>query len=70
MHSDKIGNKDFIEGIEAAVEAFGINRDGRREIGSPEREVKTVIAEVKRDLQYPFECVFCEYHDEYLENNI
>ena len=52
MHSDKIGNKDFIEGIEAAVEAFGIHRDGRREIGSPEREVNTVIAEVKRDLGY------------------
>lgn len=34
-------DKDFIKGFLAAMDTYAIWRNGQREIGSPERELKT-----------------------------
>ncbi len=52
-HSDKTGNKDFIDGAIAAIEAYSVYRNGVREIGSPEQTVSYVTDKIKKDLKYP-----------------
>lgn len=47
-----IGNNDFIEGIIAAVDSFGIWKNGVQVIGCLDSSVVKIIAEVKKELEW------------------
>ena len=48
-------NKDFIDGIIAAMWTYAIWKDGKQVIGVLEQPLNEVIEEVKRELNYPKE---------------
>lgn len=45
-------SNEFIAGAEAAIDTYAVWNNGKRWIGSPEKEAKKVIEEMKRDLGY------------------
>lgn len=45
-----IRGQEFFEGVAAAIEAFGVWKDGVQYIGSPEQPIKEAIAEARKDL--------------------
>lgn len=48
-------NKDFIDGIIAAMWTYAIWKDGKQVIGVLEQPLNEAIEEVKRELNYPKE---------------
>jgi len=41
---------DFIKGVLAAIDAYSIWKDGKQWIGSPEKDAREEMKEVKKDL--------------------
>ena len=55
FHGVKRGNKEFIDGVIAGITCYAVWKDGRQVVGVMETPLKEVVAEVKRDLEYPEE---------------
>jgi hypothetical protein len=50
MYGDKIGNKDFIDGVIAGAEAYAVWRNGTQWVGSPEVTLKEAVRYIRKDL--------------------
>ena len=48
--SSQIGNKDFVEGVIAALFTYGIWKDGVQVIGTLQTPIKDIIEEVQAQL--------------------
>lgn len=51
-YRNKIGNKDFIEGIIEGVRAFAVWKEGKQMVGVMKRPLKDEIEDIKTELDY------------------
>ena len=50
FYNHKKGNKDFIDGVKAAISTYAIWKDGKQLVGAQEKPIIEVFAEIEREL--------------------